>query len=167
MLSYWRGEEGLFWRVQEGGSHWDYLQEYLVHERWKVSPFVKFEIILPLLYFLLNPLTNKCPGHGVYDKIVDGFRDLSKLKSCSHQGKGLINTFSFQKKTFFGNMMLSHWPCYTWKFFMIWFRKIPKVNFQKPWSSPRNICTEHILPHLTAFLEIFLSLKKENSVEDL
>ena len=29
------------------------------HKRWKVSPFVKFEIILPLLCFLLDPLTNK------------------------------------------------------------------------------------------------------------
>ena len=36
-----------------------YLQEHLVVIRdWKVSPFVKFEIILPLFFFLLYPLTN-------------------------------------------------------------------------------------------------------------
>ena len=56
----WRGEEGLFWRVKEGGTLWDYPQEHLVVIRdEKVSPFVKFEIILPLLCFLLDPLTNK------------------------------------------------------------------------------------------------------------
>ena len=38
----------------------DYPQEHLVVIRdEKVSPFVKFEIILPLLCFLLDPLTNK------------------------------------------------------------------------------------------------------------
>ena len=31
--------------------------------------------------FFIKPLTNKCPGHGVYDKILDGFQDLSKLKN--------------------------------------------------------------------------------------
>ena len=38
----------------------DYFQQYFVVIRdEKVSPFVEFEIILPLLCFLLNPLTNK------------------------------------------------------------------------------------------------------------
>ena len=42
---------------------WDYPQEQLVVIRnEKVSPFVIFEIILPLLSFLLGPLTNKCFG---------------------------------------------------------------------------------------------------------
>ena len=61
-------------------------------------------------------------------------------------------------------MMLSHWPCFTWKFFMIWFHKILKLIFQKPPSSPRNKCTEHWrkLPNFTAFLEIFLYLSKNN-----
>ena len=39
---------------------WDYPQEYLfVIRDEKVSPFMKFEIIVPLLCFLLDPLTNR------------------------------------------------------------------------------------------------------------
>ena len=39
---------------------WDYPQEHLVVvSDEKVSPFVKFEIILPFLSFLLDPCTNK------------------------------------------------------------------------------------------------------------
>ena len=59
--SNWRGEEGLFWRVQEARSTlWYYSQEHFVVIRdEKVSSFVKFEIILPLLCILLDPLTNK------------------------------------------------------------------------------------------------------------
>ena len=45
---------------KSGATLWDYPQEHLVVIRdEKVSPFVKFEIILPLLCFLLDPLTNK------------------------------------------------------------------------------------------------------------
>ena len=61
-LAKLRGEENLSWRFQEGGLHWlwDYPQEHLVVIRdEKVSTFVKFEIILPLLCFLLGPLTSK------------------------------------------------------------------------------------------------------------
>ena len=45
---------------------WDYPQEYLVVIRdEKVSLFVKFEIILPLLCFLLTTLQISTVGHGV------------------------------------------------------------------------------------------------------
>ena len=45
---------------RRGATLWDYPQEHLVVIRdEKVSPFVKFEKILPLLCFLLDPLTNK------------------------------------------------------------------------------------------------------------
>ena len=63
----------------------DTLQDYhlvdIRHE--KVSPFVKFEIILPLLCFLLDPLTNKhcMQDMEFYDKLVDRFQDLSKVKN--------------------------------------------------------------------------------------
>ena len=52
-------------------------------------------------------------------------------------------------------MMMSHWPCFTWKIFMIWFHKILKWIFQKQPSCSRNICTEHWRkpPISTAFLE--------------
>ena len=68
---------------------------------------------------------------------------------------------------FWGNMTLSHWPCFTWKFFMIWFHKILKLIFQMLPSCPRNICTEQWkkLLNLTAFLEICLYLKNNDSVE--
>ena len=46
--------------ARRGVTSWDYPQEHLVVIRHKkVSPFVKFEIILPLLCCLLDPLTNK------------------------------------------------------------------------------------------------------------
>ena len=61
------------------------MQDYnLVDTRdEKVSPFVKFEIILPLLCFLLDPLTNKhcMQDMEFYDKLVDRFQDLSKVKN--------------------------------------------------------------------------------------
>ena len=49
--------------LRKGATLWDYPQKHLVVIRdEKVSPFVKFEIILPLLCFLLDPLTNKHCG---------------------------------------------------------------------------------------------------------
>ena len=45
---------------RKGATLWDYLQEYLVVMRDnKVSPFVKFELILHLLCLLLATLKNK------------------------------------------------------------------------------------------------------------
>ena len=50
---------------------------------------------------------------------------------------------------------------------MVWPHKILKLIFQKQSLCPRNKCTDHWrkLPNLTAFLEIFLNLKNNNSVE--
>ena len=80
------------------------------------------------------------------------------------QNEGL----AIKKKGFLRNMMLSHWLCFTWKFFMVWFHKILKLIFQKQPSCSKNICTEHWrkLLYLTAFLEIFWCLKNNDSVED-
>ena len=36
------------------------------------------------------------------------------------------------------HIVLSHWLCVTWKFFMIWSHKILKLIFQKQLSCPRN-----------------------------
>ena len=67
--SNWREEEGLFWRVQEGGPHCEITPKttwlLVVIRDEKFSPFVKFEIILPLLCFSLDDPTNKSTGHGV------------------------------------------------------------------------------------------------------
>ena len=59
----------------------DYHLADIRHER--VSPFVKFEIIPPLLCFLLDLLTNKhcMQDMEFYDKLVDRFKDLSKVKN--------------------------------------------------------------------------------------
>ena len=55
-----RRRRAFFEGARRGITLWDYPQEHLVVIRdEKVSPFVKFEIILPLLCFLLDPLTNK------------------------------------------------------------------------------------------------------------
>ena len=61
LLAQAEGERKAFLRgARRRTALWDYLQEYLVVIRdEKVSPFVKFEIILLLLCFLLDPLTNK------------------------------------------------------------------------------------------------------------
>ena len=50
-------------------------------------------------------------------------------KSFCQQGKSLAVTKSL--KMSWGNMMLSHWPCFMWRFFMImWFNKTFKLIFQ-------------------------------------
>ena len=43
----------------------------------KVSPLVKFEIILPLLSFSLDPLQDM----EFYDKCVDRFQNIPKVKN--------------------------------------------------------------------------------------
>ena len=64
LLAQTEGErkKGLFWRVQKGGPHCEIIPKstwlYVMRDE-KVSPFVKFEIILPHLCFLSDPLTNK------------------------------------------------------------------------------------------------------------
>ena len=77
------------------------------------------------------------------------------------------NNLELSKENVLGNIMLSHLPCFTWKFFMIWFHKILKLIFKKQPSCSTNICTKHWrkLPNLTAFLEIFLFLKNKDSVK--
>ena len=68
--------------AKRGTALWDKPQEYLVVIRDEnVSPFVKFEIILPLFCFLLDPLTNKHCRAWFFDKFVDRFQDISKVKN--------------------------------------------------------------------------------------
>ena len=58
LLAQTEGERKVFLgKVRRGTTLQDYHLVDIRHE--KVSPFVKFEIILPLLCFLLDPLTNK------------------------------------------------------------------------------------------------------------
>ena len=142
--------------ARRGGTLWDYpLRPLGCHKRWKSVSFSEILNNPTSPFFLLDPLTNKhcrtqssmtcgyIPGHN------------KSKESCCQQGKGLGITQSLQKKTFLGNMMLSHWPCFTWKFFIILFLKILDLIFQAQASCP----------NLTAFLEIFLHLKNNDSVE--
>ena len=73
---------------------WDYSQEHLVVIRYeKVSPFVKFEIILLLLCCLLDPLTNKYCR--TWSSMINLRIDSSTVKSkqsCCQQGKDLMIT---------------------------------------------------------------------------
>ena len=74
------------------------------------------------------------------------------------------NYLELSKENVLRNIILSHWPCFTWKSFMIWFHKILKLILKQP-SCPRNIFTEHWrkLPNLTAFLEVYLYLKSKSN----
>ena len=171
-LSSWRNwtrEEDLFWRVQEEEAHYEItLKSTWLSKDEKVCPFVKFEIILPLLCCLLNPLTNKdCRTSISMINLWIDSRSCQKCRILLSARQTSNNYLEPSKENVLRNMMLSHWPCFTWKFFMIWFHKILKSIFQTQPSCHRNICTEHWrkLPNLTAFLEIFLYLKNNDSVE--
>ena len=62
LLAQTEGErKAFFWKGERNGTTLrDYSQDHLVDiTDEKVSPFVKFEVILPLLCFSLDPLTNK------------------------------------------------------------------------------------------------------------
>ena len=123
---------------------------------------------LTLLCCSLDPLTNKhCRAWSSMNSFWIDSRTCQKKKILLSARKRSNNYLKLSKENFLGNMMLSHWPCITWKFFMIWLHKILKLIFQKQLSSPGNRCAEHWrkLPNLTAFFEIFLYLKNNDSVE--
>ena len=123
----------------------------------KVSSFVKSEMILPLLCFLLNPVTNKhCRIWSSMMNLWIGFRTRQKQRILLSAGQIPNNYLEHSKENVLGNMVLSHWPCFSWKFFMIWFQKIFKLIFQKQPSCPRNICTENWRKLLDSFLGNFL-----------
>ena len=95
----WMGEEGLFWRVQK---HCEITPRALgCHKRQKVSPFVKFEIMLPLLCFLLDPLQISIAGHNMINLWINS-------RTCQKSRILLLAiTLNFRKKTFWGI-----WCCY-------------------------------------------------------
>ena len=126
------------------------------HKRWKSLSFCEMWNNPTLPLFLFDALTDK------------HWRAWNSTINLWIARKTFSNNLEqMQKQMFWGNMTLSHWLCFTWKFFMIWFHKILKSIFQTLTSCPRNICPEHWkkLPNLTAFLEICLYLKNNDSVE--
>ena len=73
----------------------DYPKEHLAIIRdEKVTLFVKFEIILPLLCFFIGPPYKQAQSSMVsmefYDKLVDIFQEVSKGKNPDTKAKGLI-----------------------------------------------------------------------------
>ena len=144
-----KGKKGLFWRVQRRGQ-----REGLTKgargccTRRNISPFVKFEVILPLLCYLSDSLTE--------------YR-----RAWTPQGR-TNNYLDFPRENVLGITVLLHLPWLTWKFFMVW-HKIFKLIFQKHTSCPKQICAKHWrkLPSLRPFLEIFLYFYNRNSVEQV
>ena len=112
---------------------WDYPQEQLlVIKDEKVRPFVKFEIILPLFCCLLDPLTSKhCRAWSSLINLWINFTTCQKYRILLSSRQRSNNYLELSKENVWGNMMLSHWPCFTWKFFMIWFHKIIQLIFRK------------------------------------
>ena len=57
-------------------------------------------------------------------------------RTCQKKGILLLarqksdNCLELSKENVLWNMMLSHWPCFTWAFFMIWLHRIIKLIFQ-------------------------------------
>ena len=97
LLAQTEGERKAFLEgSKKGAALGDYPREYLVVIRdEKLSPFVKFEIILLLFCFLLDPLTNKhCR---VWSSIINSSisRYIKDKESCCQQGKGLAITKGF------------------------------------------------------------------------
>ena len=80
--------------ARRGATLWDYPQDHLAVIRdEKVFPFAKLEMILPLLCFLLDPLTNKfCRTWSSMIKLWTDSRIYQSKESCCQQGKGLAIT---------------------------------------------------------------------------
>ena len=118
-----RPKRGLHW------AHWDYPQEHMVVMKdEKVCPFVKFDIILPLFCCLLYPLINEhCRTWSSLINLWIYSRNFQKYRILLSARRRYNNYLKLSKESVMGNMMLSHWPCFTWKFFMIWFHKILKL----------------------------------------
>ena len=126
---------------RRGTTLQDYTLVDIRHE--KVSPFLKFEITLSLLCFLLDPLTNKHyrTRSSMMNLWIDSRTCQKQIILLSIKPRYNYNYLELSKENVLRNMILSHWSCFTWKFFMIWFHKI--LKFLKQLSCPRNICTEH------------------------
>ena len=106
----WRGEEGLFWRVQEEGGGegvlWDYSQEHLVVIKdERACPFVKLEIILLLLCCLLYHLTNKhCRSWGSMINLWIDFKTFQKNRILLSARKRSSNYLGLSKENVLQNI---------------------------------------------------------------
>ena len=111
----WRGEEGLFWTMQEEGRHCVITpKSSWLSQEMKKSLFLKFEIILPLLCFLLDALTNKnCRTRISMINLYIDSRTCQKWRIMLSASQRSNNYLELSKENILGNIMQSHWPCFT------------------------------------------------------
>ena len=108
-----------------------------------VCSLVKFESIILLLCCLSDLFTNKhCSAWSSMIILWIDSRTCQKYRILVSAKQRPNNYLELSKENVLGNMILSHWPRFTQKFFMTWFYKILKFIFQKQLSCPRNICAE-------------------------
>ena len=129
LLAQTEGErKAFFGRVQwRGTTLQDYSLVDIRHE--KVSPFLKFEMTLSLLCFLLDPLTNKHyrTRSSMMNLWIDSRTCQKQIILLSTKPRYNYNYLELSKENVLRNMILSHWSCFNWKFYMIWFQKILKL----------------------------------------
>ena len=133
LLGERRGEEGRPFLEDErtGVALWDYTHEhFVVIIDEKACSFVKLTIILSFLCSLLEPLKSKhCRAESsmmnlwIDSMICQKYRMLVSVTQMSN------NYLELWKENVLGNMILSLWPCFTWKLIMIWFHKILQLTF--------------------------------------
>ena len=139
--------------ARRGGHIVRLPQEHLVVIKdAKVCPFVKFEKILPLLCYLLDHLINKCcmAWSSIINLWID-YMTCQKYRILLSARQRSNNYLELSKEKVMENMMLSHWPCFTWKIFMIWFHKILELIFSEAaimyqkymYSAPKKITCFH------------------------
>ena len=96
-LEQTEGEKKAFFRGSRKGSHVEGLppKAHGCEKREKISPFMKFEVIRHLFSFFLHLLTDKLCKAWInlrYDKFLDRFQDISKVKNYAVSKKGLAIT---------------------------------------------------------------------------
>ena len=126
------GNERLFLEgARRRATLWNYPQKHLVVIKdKKLYPFVKFKIIISLLCCLLDPLTNKhCKAWSSMINLWIDSKTCQKYRILLSGSQRSNNYLDLSEENVFENMMLSLWPCFTWKFFIIWFHKILKLIF--------------------------------------
>ena len=119
---------------------------------------VKCERILRLLCCLSDSFINKhCRAWSSMISLWIDFRTCQKYRILLSARQRSNNYLELSRENVLGNMMLSCWPCFIWKFFMIWFHKLLTLISRKQPSCPRDIYTEHCRkPFIfTTFFEIF------------
>ena len=107
---------------------------------------MKCEIILRLLCCLSDSFINKhCRAWRSMISLWIDFRTCKKYRILLSARQRSNNYLELSRENVLGNMMLSCWPCFIWKFFMIWFHKILKLISRKQPSCPRNIYILNII----------------------